>query len=879
MSLYEVLRERGYTFRQHLEEAGWSVRKPTSVDLDEAQRTALERDGVEGLGRVLDEQGIWSFPATDIEAPLPVRRDLILARGDRPGATVVAPWAVPALYEMAQEFVGAVEEQFGVRLPLVEDGEAGLDLLQSQDVVLFGGGHENRFAMDMALRYQACFVDATIPGDGGWVVTTHVGLDASGFNVAQIAASLPRRREALEYALENIARDGDRIVFPYTHHIVSGRLMREHLPSWKAFIARASTRLPALQEPSASTPEDPAFLADLIGEGFDSGGPEVNRYNRAPVDIAIQCAHYYQLSGERRALELFRELLFRMADYYLKTPDGASYPADLDFALGHMILYYSRLEHDPIFSESDRLILVNLLLACTRSIYEYNLAFWPIEAGGPTRHNHETFPGRSLLYAAEFFERYGVRDAGDFRSRADDIFSGGMWRRFKQRENANHYETYAFDHGSGYSAFTGRRFEMFDPECLKWAGLRSVTTTDNFFRSVDYGDTSVQIRGTASDMLAIIGSSVQEEPTLQWFANEAFTREPQFLPSPTSGITGIRREALGTGPEVGTWETVPLDGHFIEDFAPGFPQDYAFDKLAFRTGWSDDDQYLLLEGVGNREISHSHLENNGIVRLNHLGRHWVVSNGYGRRVDLKNVAQSFSTRIRGPEDHNVLVLRRGGEVVDELPLCNALLQKGQSGDLAYATGALLGYGGTDWFRTLLILADRFVLVVDRVHVTEDGLEAGHVEWNCLGEVTVGQGGIRLAQQGVFMDITSDSGWTAEQSVSDQSADWKRALESGDYPFATFPLPKLIVRMPEIEAGRTACLATLLATTRSSEAVYRVREPEPGRIRIEGDHGQPSDLSIDDQDFTVRVDGDALEVTFGETPDVPGVLKAWSAGRR
>ncbi len=117
------------------------------------------------------------------------------------------------------------------------------------------------------------------------------------------------------------------------------------------------------------------------------------------------------------------------------------------------------------------------------------------------------------------------------------------------------------------------------------------------------------------------------------------------------------------------------------------------------------------------------------------------------------------------------------------------------------------------------------------------------------------------------------------NVNNQSTKKKRALESGDYPFATFPLPKLIVRMPELEAGRTVCLATLLAATRSSEAVYRVREPEPGRIRIEGNHGQPSNLSIDDQDFTVHVDGDALEATFGETPDVPGVLKAWSAGRR
>jgi hypothetical protein len=87
----------------------------------------------------------------------------------------------------------------------------------------------------------------------------------------------------------------------------------------------------------------------------------------------------------------------------------------------------------------------------------------------------------------------------------------------------------------------------------------------------------------------------------------------------------------------------PLRGPAIPQFCPGFPERYEFDKLVFRTGWSDDDHYILLEGVGNQKISHSHNELNGITRLNHLGGHWIVSNGYGRLAGLTNVAESFST--------------------------------------------------------------------------------------------------------------------------------------------------------------------------------------------------------------------------------------------
>ena len=871
MSLYEVLQQRGYAFRQHLEEEGWGKRKLTVVDLDRAQREALAQGGVAGLGEALDRQGTWSFPAIDIEAPLPVRQDLVLTWGGRPAATVIAPEGDRGLARMAQDLVGAVEKRFGVALPLVGEGEAGLALLQSQDGVVFGGSHENRFAMEMALGYQECFVDGSVPGEGGWVVTTHAGLDASGHLVVQVSAP-PGSREAMACLLEALAEDGDRVVLRHTHRICQGRSMREHFPSWEAFTTGLPGSIPQLRGREVEATQDPAALADLLREGLNSGGPEVNLTNSQPIDIAVRSARYYQRSADPRGLQLFRELLFRLADYYLVTPEGASYPSDLDFRLGNLILCFSRLEHEPVFTEEDRLILANLLLSCTRSIYEYNLKQWPVEPDEPTRHNHETFAARSLLFAADYFERYGIPDAADWRARADLVFSGGLWHRFKQRENAGHYELYAFEHGATYSLFTGRGLDLFDPDCLRQAALRPVVTTDNFFRPVDYGDTRVQMRNEGSDTLAAIVCGLRDEPTLQWYTREAFARFPHYQPSPTHGITGIRRNDSGDPPRAGAWEVFPLDSRFVALFCPGFPQEHAFDKLAFRTGWGDEDHYLLFEGVGNRTISHSHNEVNGIVRLNHLGRHWVVSNGYGRRVRLANVSQSFSTRIRGPEDHNMLVLRRKGEIVRDLPVCNALLQRGQAGDLAFCTGALLDYGGVNWFRTLLLLSGRFVLVIDRVQVVGSGLEAGHIEWNCLGKATAREDGFRLDQQGVFMDVASDSGWAAQEGVADESADWKSVLESGAYPYASFPLTKLVFQMTDVEAGQRSCLVTLLAATRSHEAACRVHEPEPGLVVVTPADGRIPDLSVEDGDLLVRTGGGSLEIRFAPEPGMPEALR-------
>ena len=871
MSLSVALERRGYAFRQHLEEVGWTRRKPTVVDLDGSQRAAFDRGGIEGLKKVLAGQGLWTFPAMDIERPLPVRADLVLAQNGRPTATVVAPGAPGASRQMAGDLIDAVRRRFGVTLDLQEGDRAGLELLESQHVVLFGGSHESRFAMDLALRYQAGFVDATTPGEDGWVVTTHAGLDASGHNVLQVAASPSCAGEAMARALECLAVEKDRVCIRPVHAIRQGREMREHFPSWEAFVAGLPARIPRFQGQSIQAPLDPAPLSDLLAQGLDSGGPEVNWYNAAPIDIAVQAAHYYQRSGDPRALALFRELLFRLADYYLRTPGGASYPADLDFRLGHAILYFSRLEHDPIFSEEDRLILANLLLACTRSIYEYTMKVWPLRPDEPTRHNHETFAARSLLFAADYFRRYGIQDVEQWRDRYEAVFSGGIWTRFKQKENANHYEIYAFDHAACYSAFTGRRLDLFDPDCLRMAALRHVVTTDNFLRPVDYGDAHVSMRPGNADRLATILVSQRDDPTLQWFSQACFARQPAYLPAPLDCFTDVRRPYAGPGPQTGVWETLPLDPKFIAHFCPGFPREYAFDKLAFRTGWEEEDHYLLFEGVGNQKVSHSHNELNGIVRLNHLGRHWVVSNGYGRRAGVTNVNVSFNTRIRGPEDHNTLVLRRDGEIVRDLPVCCALLQRGQSGALAYATGALIGYGGTDWFRTLLIVAGRFVLVLDRVRVCAPRPEAGHVEWNCLGRATAREGGFRLDQKGAFMDVLSDSGWKAEVGVADQSADWKAVLEGDRYPYATFPLTRLTFRMPAVEG--TCHLATLLAATRLPEAACRVREPGPGLVRVEAlDEGLPG-VRVEDGDLIVRAEGRSLEVRFRDLPEVPDALRA------
>ncbi len=870
MTITDAVANKGYSFRQHLEEQGWGWRALTVVDLTAEQRKALDEGGAEGLRQALESTGQYSFPATDIDSVPAIRTAVRLAGGGAVPAVVVAP---DSLAGLAAAVVEALKLKTGVQLEVVSDASASLNLLKERDVIIIGGSHQNRLALDFALRYQTGFLDAIVPGAGGWAVTTHVGIEASGHLALQIVADDPMADAAVAALVSAVetATDGSASI-AWQHTVVAGPELAATLTSWESYVATFPHRLPMPAVGTLPSADDIEGLADFLRQGLDSGGIDLSWYNQAPLTISVECARYYLVSADERALKLFRALLYRMADYYLLTPEGASYTADFDFILGHMVLYYSRLEHTAVFSAEDRLFLANLLLACSRSVYDYARELWPASkskkslASGkrPTknRHNHQTFPARSLLFAHDYFSRYGIADAAGFLGYAEEIFAGDMWNRGKQTENAGMYEVLVYDHGAVFSAFTGRRLDLFSPDALRMAARRMMVITDNFFRPVDCGDTAVTMDRGSDETLAVLASSCLGDAAQDWFANQSIRHSKNHAllkKIPGLGTTGLRMGRSSEPPQCGCWERVPLDAQFIEDYiADAPPAEQLFDKMAFRTGWSDADQFVLLEGVGTRAISHSHVDSNSIVRYNHLGRHWLVSNGYGRLVGVTNVSKSFSSRVLGPDDHNMLVLHRGGEIVTDLPPVCIQQCHGQQGPLAYSSSNSLNYGGVDWNRTVVILANQFLLVVDRVAVRQDGLERAHVEWNCLGDCTVSDNGARLEQDGVYLHVRTSANWKLTQGVADRSADWQKVLSSGDYPYARFPLTKLVAEMPDVVAGSVHTLASLFVASKEAAVSHELQHNDDGSISVTGVKADA--LSVADGGLAIRIDDGVLKVS-------------------
>ena len=876
MDVTELLAQRGYSLRKHLEEVTWTARKLTVVDLDADERRLLETAGVDALSEKLAADGHWIFPAVDITAPLPLERDAILARGDAVTAVVIAPADVEnPLREGARRLALAIKERFGVVLPILSDTEASLDLLDDREVVLFGGAHNNRLAQDLAFRFWGNFVDAACPSAGGWLVTTRHGLTASGRKIVQIAADEGTMDEAVDHLLGLVEERDGKLVARSTHHVVPGPEAREHLPTLTRFLSSmVAFNCPQIENPN-DVPEDPIAAADFIRPALYSGGPEVNHVNNAPHRAATLAVRHYLMTGDEAGLRFFHRTLWHMVDYYLGTPEGESIFADFDFYLGHLVMHYMRLEHHPIFTEEDRLVLPSFLLGCARVVHEYFRNHWKNKHGA-TPHNHQTFTGRTFLVASDYFARHGAPDTAVWRREADAMFSGDMWKRWKYRENANSYEQLAPMHAAEYSGWTGNRTDLFTRDALTRAAERLAICTDNFFRRVDYGDCNPTLAAgpMESDALITIAAAGIGDEELQWHGRRVFEIGHCYAGALLM-MTGLRSDVAGREPESGVWELAPADPLMAAEFAPEFPADFAFDKLGFRTGWTPEAQYVLFEGLGSRGLSHSHNDVNAILRVNHLGRHWIVSNGYGRRPGLSNAGKSFASRINGSEEQNVLVLYdENGEQINP-PLFAALLDKGGSEGLAWARTVVPGFAGTDWFRTVVILADRWVLVVDQVRIGDTPPSAAHIEWNALGEVMERPYGWRLEQQGVALDV-SVLGEGTRDVKPQVSASWQAILGSAGYPYAEYPPHRLILTPPSLEPGGSFRLATLLAATTSDTPAFQLAEPAPGKYNVGGAPGLSPGARCESGGLRIEVTEGGVTVTAGEPPAAPPGLNGLCA---
>ncbi len=811
--------EHGLRLRKHTGQfPAWTERVPTVVDLDDEEHRILDEEGERALDDHLRERGMFAFPALDVRRLNPLhRRSVLSRRGVRQAAVFVGPGG--GLRHCAESICEMVRDLDGSPPTIHPDTEWRLIDLCASHAIVLGGAHENAAAARLCDRGWLD-ADLRFPGPGGWLLRTVHNPAGMGHNLVHLCADESTCEPALEALRNRLARRGDSVVLGPAMEAHPGPAAMQWLGDWEIWRRHFASAALWRRGEEYRDIEDVEGFARWLAGSFDCGGPKGDLYNRGPARVGSMAARLYTITGDRRCLELYRHLMLALMDYYCNFEGGASYLGDFDFEVYSQILYWDLLEEEDVFSDEERLIITNFLLATLRMTRGHQRERWPIRPGA-LRHNHETFPALGLFRGGCYFsDYYGLTEAEDWLETAEEAFSGTIEDRVKHREDANGYQWIVPSHKLLYDALTGRDTYR-ENGVLAGLARALVATTDNLGHPADFGDAGLPISsGTRQAALLEAIAGRLGDAAMQWWADRLWRAVPGSDPAWLGGAlmqinAGRRVEPEEPAPPP-RLDVLPLDDHIRRMAAPELPASYVYDKAALRDGHDPRGQYLLLDGysVG----SHIHYDQNAIIRYTAAERLWLVDNGYGKPSGETAAQAAYAGRQRGPQDHNTLLVLHDDEPALPPPFC-ALLVAESDGPLSLVQSALVGYAGVDWLRSIIWLSGYGALVIDSVNV-EDEVRELRCQLNMLGQVEVEDGLLRCEQDGRHMLLQFEPGARVEMG-SYTNANWDAEFERGSYPHASPPVKKF-ERVVAPEAGETLRFVTLIQAG---------DEPEP-RMELE-----------------------------------------------
>lgn len=811
---------------------------PCVLSLDGEEKRILREQGAAELDRRLRSKGCFAFPALDISKIRPRVLHTDLGRDNESNVVLVSPREGP-WKAFGKEFNRRLMALTGIRLSVVDEREFELGR-DDRGALILGGGHENQVAK--ALSHQnVSYGDRNIPGKDGFLIHTIHDYKRSGRNLILIAGDESAHEEMLRELVGALGNHGQSWTLNRIHAARPGKGLRRELGSKTRMlksIVRTANFLSRIPEREIGT--TCSEVAEQLRILLQSGGVENKFFNGKTIPAAVHVFHAYQVTGDREFLKLLKDFLWALVEYHIGTDAGVSNINTYDFHLGPLITAWSLVETDPLFDDDERLIITNVLLSSLRQIRLYKACCWKTEPN-KLRFNHETFPALNLYWGARYFgDYYRIPEAEEWDDIAEEMFTGPIGEVFKHMENANHYQWYVPCHKFSHDAATGRMESVANGNFRK-AAYCAAAAIDNFGNRVDYGDTSNPLSDARASLVILReAASAHGDGTLSWVEKRA--RESRAynsfvsFPYGSVGLAGQHLQKASVPPNTRVWERLDLDDHVRRRYAPLMPRKYTLDKIGFRTGWGEEDQFLLFEPYA--ADMHIHYDMNAILRYNHKGRIWIVDNGYGKPSGVKNATEAYARRQTGPSDHNTVIFwRDDDEPVIPPPFC-AILSLESHEDLHLFQSALLDVEGSDWLRSVVILENEFLLVIDQINIGGSH-SAVECQFNGLGELEEERDGWILEQTGKRLFVTTENNHE-RQSSSYLSATWEHELIPEIYPHAKPPVKQLsrISRNPR--HGARPLFATLVAATSGDTAPYRM-EVTGSEIRIEGDCGAKLEL--------------------------------------
>ncbi len=142
----------------------------------------------------------------------------------------------------------------------------------------------------------------------------------------------------------------------------------------------------------------------------------------------------------------------------------------------------------------------------------------------------------------------------------------------------------------------------------------------------------------------------------------------------------------------------------ISDTAPQAPIEKCFDKISFRAGWSENDDFMLIDGLGGG--GHSYSDAGAILEYSAFGIPFLVSEDRLTYVE--------------PENHNLITICKDG-IRKDIPAFPILEEAKEYNDgISYVRLLSKNNNGADWTREIYFVPGIGAAVRDTVEAVENG---------------------------------------------------------------------------------------------------------------------------------------------------------------
>lgn len=599
------------------------------------------------------------------------------------------------LQDAARTVQEAVLERCGLKLAMLTDNEAVYEdrpvireELKQHSLILLGRLGNNRAVWSAYNQFLAA-ADAYYPGEGGYVLRTAANVFGNGANHIILGGSDEAgiRRAANEFCK---LLESPRI--PFLLQVELGGKCKEAFD--------ADERLWAIN-PEAAGPR-------LLAPGY---GKVVRWY--------INVMNYYWSgldSYRQRSRKYLQEILADQAYTH-------------HYILEFFVRAYSMVQHSDLFtseerSQLDSLLKKNFMEFLTGPDLQWMMLFNRPYESLVVMNRHHIAPWMADLTLADFLAR-NVELTNDEKQIV-------QYRREEKHEFMKYWAANTFNVSLPRNLYAGSEEEVIASLFRYALGNEQFALfhSGNARKTLRLWEMSPTRPSLNDDRLtAGILASYYRDPGFVWLHRQMPDVKEHFQMRYVNGVHRYAPEKQWTAKEpmeLAGVQITPLQRQdyllwnavkFKNHRQPDFPAAEGAEKICFRSGFKQDDDFMLISGLGNEVGNITEFRSHGLPLL------------------LRSNSSTFGEGSASYYDCNALTVQRLDKwVQEEKPYAGAarLQSLHNGGDHGSVIFSLAPFSGCQWQRTVVWLKKGLYLVRDRITALENGEYLLRIGWRPQG---------------------------------------------------------------------------------------------------------------------------------------------------